>query len=123
DESDVHDLTLRCLVWDASSAPFAPWSRTRFLAKSSRPLLRNPGARLALNLRSAPTPRLSALRRGELAYLALHAIALAVTLHRRDRVVVRRPRLGAPHLPAECRLRMALVQPGGVSRRPVELLV
>src|SRR5882724_4750019 len=59
-------------------------------------------------------PSLCALRCGELAYLALHPIALAITLHRRDRVVVGRPRLEAPHVHAECRLRMALVQPDGV---------
>src|SRR5438128_824651 len=75
--------------------------------------------------RPAPAVRariVSALRRGELVYGTLHLIALAITLHRRDRVVVRRPRLEAPHLHAECRLRMALVQPDGVLRRLAELL-
>src|SRR5207253_3605321 len=78
----------------------------------------------AFRTRIAPVelPSLSALRRGELAYLALHPIALAVTLHRRDRVVVRLPRLETPHLHAECRLRMALVQPDGILRRLVEVL-
>src|SRR3989442_15488269 len=75
--------------------------------------------------RPAPAVRariVSALRRGELVYVTLHLIALAITLHRRDRVVVRRPRLEAPHLHAECRLRMALVQRDGVLRHLAELL-
>src|SRR5207245_11321461 len=63
-----------------------------------------------------------ALRRSELAYLALQPVALAITLHRRDRVVVCRPRLEAPHLHAECRLRMALVQRDGVLCHLAELL-
>src|SRR2546425_12968727 len=48
-------------------------------------------------------PSLCALRCGELAYLALHPIALAITLRRRDRVVVGRLRLEALHAHAECR--------------------
>src|SRR5207245_7601936 len=59
----------------------------------------------------------SALRRGELVYGALHLIALAITLHRRDRVVVGRPRLETSHVHAERRPRMGLVQRDGGFRR------